>query len=516
MINKTIQKLKQMNWLWILPVLLFFIYMLYTNQSVTLMADDFRYSMRSAFNFILPQERITSFPQIFQTAYYDYFSLGARYGTVILTCFVLMFGAELFKIVSPLVLTMSLMLGAYLVLHLNPKSNKNKLLAIILIILLFSFISPAVMDEDVYWITGTITYCWPALFILLFISLYLLPQNNGNKKVMYFPILILSIYLGSTSENISITTTIITSFIIGYKIWREKDKQYFTGIRKFAYIVLVVANLIQILSPGTRNRASVFETSFLINLFSGLFSFIQYQFFLSSWLPVLLLVLILMILIQCNKRLFILSLLTLLPLIVSIILFNLPNNSWIYNYEIICYFIMPLDFMTWNQGLNTMLYVVSLYYVFVIFILVLDIIVICTKKKDFNLFILFLFSTCSLLALIPIGGAVPRVSYVAIFFMMLTSTYIIMFYLLNRFILIPIVILSIMNYSSHLNYLKENVEVAKQRIEIIEDIDLNSNQLISLPEYRFSTHGNFNKPDTWEHYMFKLYYGITNRDVIFD
>lgn len=82
---------------------MFLLYLFYTMKSVTLMADDFRYSMRSSFNSILPQERITSIWQILQTTIYDYLYMGARYATVIITCFVLMFGASLYKFVGPII-----------------------------------------------------------------------------------------------------------------------------------------------------------------------------------------------------------------------------------------------------------------------------------------------------------------------------------------------------------------------------------------------------------------------------
>lgn len=514
--NKGMTLMKKVNWTLWLPVLFFFFYLLYTNQSVTLMGDDFRYSMRSCFNFVLPDERITTFYQMIETAFYDYFNLCARYATAVLIYFVLMFGTTLYKILNPIMISLQIILAAKFLSPNKKLGTKQATKIAILLILLFSMISPIVMDEDVYWITGAITYCWPVTFLLLHLNLFLFPDQR-NKKLWLLPCyVLLSIYLGSTSENISITTTLITTVIIAYYCWFNKKKDYFALNRKVSYIVLVLANIIQILAPGTRHRTSTFDGSLLSNLFTGTFSFAQYQFFLASFIPVILIGLILMMLYQRNKRLFCLNLVFMLPMMFFIVLYNLPANDWIYQWETICRFIMPLDFYTWSNGMTPQLYLVFFYYWGVILLLITDIITLCVKENNFVLFILFLSSACSLLALIPIGGAVTRVSYVAIFFMMLTVSYIMTYYIRSKSIVMAIICMSFYYYCFHLDYLVENIQVAKEREMIYASLQENGEETIVLPKYRFSTHGNFADELTWEHNMFKLYYGITDKKLNFE
>ncbi len=131
------------------------------------------------------------------------------------------------------------------------------------------------------------------------------------------------------------------------------------------------------------------------------------------------------------------------------------------------------------------------------------------------MFVLFLCSACSLLALIPIGGAVSRVSYTAIFFMMVTVS-VILEPILNKKIVIPLLVASLYFYGGHLRYLIPNIETARQREAIYDQLKENEEELIVLPKYRFSTHGNFTNEDSWEHYMFKVYYEITDKTVIFE
>lgn len=513
--DKIINKIKE-NYLalWI-PVIFLFFYMLYTNQSVTLIADDFRYSLRSCFNFVLPQERITNFWQMIETAYYDYMNLCARYGTAVLIYFVLMFGTSLFKILNPIMIVSQVVLGAKIVTQDESSCRKKTAIIACVLVLLFSMISPAIMDEDVYWITGTITYSWPVTFILLHLNLYLFPEKKQTfwQIPLYF---LLSVYLGSTSENISITTSVITLFICGYYTWVEKREHFWSKNKMISCGVLLMANVIQILSPGTRNRVSTFEEASLLDkIGTGTFSFAQYQFFLAHLVPALLIILILVLLKKQNKKLFALNTIYLLPLIALITIYSLPFVEWIYPYDWICRFIMPLDYYNWGGGMSSSLLIVLIYYFGVIGLLILDIFVLCWKK-NFKLFVLFLYSACPLLALIPLGGAVTRVSYVAIFFMMLICSYLLSKSQFTKVAIIVLIIPSCYYYNMHLRYLRDNIQTAKQREAIYATMVDLEEDVIVLPKYRYSTHGNFVDETTWEHQIFKVYYDIEHKQIFFE
>ncbi len=344
------------------------------------MADDFRYSMRSAFNFILPQERIVNLFQMAETTYYDYLSLGARYVTVFLTCFVLSFGTALFKLLSPVMITAQVLLAAKIFSHDHSLQGKSAARIAIVLILLFSMISPAVMDEDLYWITGTIFYAWPVTFLLLHFGHYLFPQKKKETWLVLLLRVLLSVYLGSTAENISITTSFITLLIGVYYTWVEPKKDYWTKARKLGLLSLLIANLIQVLSPGTWNRSADFgNTSLLRNLCTGTFSFVQYQFFLSTLLPALLIGCLLYRLYHKNKKIFLINGIILIPLLCFILLYSLADQNWLYTMEGICRFIMPLDFYQWNQGMNQSLLVVLIYYWIVIVLFIVDVFYLCWK-----------------------------------------------------------------------------------------------------------------------------------------
>ncbi len=54
------------------------------------------------------------------------------------------------------------------------------------------------------------------------------------------------------------------------------------------------------------------------------------------------------------------------------------------------------------------------------------------------------------------------------------------------------------------------------RDEILSHLDETSDEAIVLPRYRFSTHGNFDREETREHQIFKVYYHVTHREVRFE
>ena len=69
-------------------------------------------------------------------------------------------------------------------------------------------------------------------------------------------------------------------------------------------------------------------------------------------------------------------------------------------------------------------------------------------------------------------------------------------------------------YSEHPMYYVA-VLVAKQRETIYAEMANSEDSVIVLPKYRFSTHGNFVDENSWEHQIFKVYYDIEHKQVIF-
>lgn len=492
-----------------LPFILFLFYLLYTHKSVSLMADDFRYSFRSCFNFKLPKERITDFSQIIQTAYFDYRYYCARYMTSILIHFFLLFGPYLYQMISPFIFVFGLIFISYVVIGRFPNKYKD-LIVTLGLVSTFSFVPNFILDEDVYWITGAITYGWPILFITLFFIPYYERFNNlklfKNNFVLIFYILLATI-VGSLSENLSISSIFIATFIIFFQKFIVKNNKFFNHLILISYVTLLTSNIIQLLSPGTHLRYSQFELPLYKKLFTGTLFIFQYLFIDSRLIIIFVLVGVLILVKKYFCKLFYPLLILYLPLIIFDS-FILHNKIYFYIAKHFLFLVNPLYYYSFKNHQNIFMFIQILYFSLILFTIIFILIKFSLKKKNFDFFILCMLSSLSILCLLMTGGAANRTVFFSYIMMGALSLNIFYHEFNNKYLMSLFIVLGLFSFLYSHIYIFDNVKTGIIRNKIYSNIKVNQKENVKLPLYRFSVHGNFVDNNTWEYEKARIYYKL--------
>lgn len=492
-----------------LPFILFLFYLLHTHKSVSLMADDFRYSFRSCFNFKLPEERILNFGQMVQTAYFDYLYYCARYMTSILIHSFLLFGPYLYQIVSPFVFVSGLIFISYVVIGRFPNKYKD-LIVTVGLVATFGFVPSFIIDEDVYWITGAITYGWPILFITLFFIPYYERFNNlklfKNKFVLIFYILLATI-VGSLSENLSISSMVIATFIMIFQRFIIKQKKFFNSLILITYITLLTSNIIQLISPGTHLRYEQLELPFLNKMLNGFLFMFQYLFIDSRLIIIFVLFSVLIVVKKYFKRWFYPLLILYLPLILFDI-FILHNALYAYVANRFLFLVSPLYYYSFKDHRNIFMIIQLSYFFLILSSVILIFIKFSLLEKNIDFFILCMLSSLSIISLVATGGAASRTVFFAYIMMGALSLNIFYREFNNRYLLLSLLVMGLFSFSYSHIYIFDNVKTGIIRNKIYSNIKVNQKEDITIPFYRFSIHGNFTDVNSWEYQSARLYYNL--------
>ena len=493
----------------IVPFVVFFFVMFYFSQSATIMSDDVRYSLRSSFNYVLPPKRITNVFQTFESAWYDYNSINGRFLTSALIMNVLISGPYLFYFLNPLIHTLTLFFGLLFIKGKFFDSKKDLLINSVVILSYFSIV-PCILDECVFWITGSITYSWPVLFLLLLLAHFL----KGNNLKWYFdiPFIIIALYLGCTVENTSITTTFIFFFISIYNFFIKKDKKFFNKSRILILLSLLCSNIFQMCSPGMWNRAGIVsgDSTLISNIIKGVYSFFEYQYNCCGIIPLVLILLISICLRKYNKIFSNILLIIAIPFTIISIIHTIPNETITLQCVESGIFVEQTSFCK-LEGYKIPKLLMTAYYGLLTIAIAASVVYIYFRDNDEKKILLIMLSTMPIIIMIPLGWGVYRASYLPQIFMILSCGSF-LYDLLNNNIRVMFVItfcfiFSLICFVHKVDYLSSNVEVGKTRNKIYENITEETQVSgLTIPRYRYSIQGNFEDIDSREYQEFKNNY----------
>lgn len=195
----------------------------------------------------------------------EYFMWNGRsISTIIITFFVCLKNKIPFNIANTIVYFLFL----YLIYSFINKNIKLKSVYFITLYICFWLFTPA-YGHDFLWLTGSVTYLWITVFLILFIIPYKNKlegkQSSNILTVLAAP---LGFLAGWSAEN---GAAAILVFLIAYFIRKIVIKEKLKAFEILGFIAFVAGFLFLLLSPGSRNRANQLQQ------FSGIVHTSLYQ-----------------------------------------------------------------------------------------------------------------------------------------------------------------------------------------------------------------------------------------------
>ena len=225
-------------------ILLFILFcaLVYCHFNTMILNDDLPYSL-----YFRANNRVTDVIGIIKNQVFDYSHINARIFLHSIVQFLLMFDKNLWSIVNPLVIVISISLMAYFVKEITKIEIKNFYLTILCIIgylLLYKF------KFLIYWVAGSVNYVWIFL-ILIGISIYYYKFGLLKyKKITGFMCLVISMLCEVSA--IFMIGLVLTDFII--KVTKKEINKKII-ITYIIYLVLAIGGFLFILlAPSTMNR----------------------------------------------------------------------------------------------------------------------------------------------------------------------------------------------------------------------------------------------------------------------
>lgn len=496
-----------------LPFFIFFMFTLYLTKQTSLMADDIRYLYRSAFNGILPNEKIINFYQVLESSIYDYIYANSRLVYTISLIEVLRFDLIVFRIINSLLITSTFYIGLKIARN-RSSENINDFILDSLILLGFHSISYLTLDECFFWISGSVFYTWSAFFAISFLKYYLL--DNNIKFYHYLIVIILAIFNGFAIETLALSMFVIIIFIIVLKLFIEKDKSYLNSLRIIGFISLCISTLIHFLSPVIKGRYVTESLSFLRRFYLGFVDYYSYQYIQSGVIVIFLIISLLLLVNKYNKKLSFIGLFISLPLIIIRFYINtIPSGyNTITNNKIGTYFIDGTNSIRLIPGNYLYKGIVIGYFLLLTLLLAYLIIYLYLKEKNIILLILFSMSTITNLSLWFTGIYAPRVSFYGQLFSLISLASLINIRYKDEISISKIIVcllcfhFFLVSLENNMHNYKHNIKVGEIRNNLVKDIIKNGSQskIIRLPRYKTSVNGNFEDEDTWQNATYRKYY----------
>lgn len=142
--------------------------------------------------------------------------------------------------------------------------ERNKYHPFMLIFVFLTYwVSNPKLGETSFWIVGSANYLWTNMFIGIYI-ISMFSAHKTNNKIYYLLTFALGVIAGCSNENTSIIVVLLSIVLVIF----EKNKISLT----LGLIGSIIGTAILLLSPGTRNRATLYtewnHTSFLDKFFT--------------------------------------------------------------------------------------------------------------------------------------------------------------------------------------------------------------------------------------------------------
>lgn len=226
---------------------MFILALIYIHQLIYLGGDDFIYGS-------YVKGSVTDF---FNKHIYHYmFKNGRAIVHFVVTLF-LLFDVYLWRIINPLIIGYLIVVMCKLTTSDKDKYKK----VILLLIMLFSFISINISREAIYWLDGSFNYLYPMLLCLL--NIYLVKRSIQNN-VSYWYLPILGFFTGATVEQCGLMTIGVLALILIDKLFINRKKLFISIYINF--FTTIIGYLTVVLAPGNFIRSSNQKAEILGNI----------------------------------------------------------------------------------------------------------------------------------------------------------------------------------------------------------------------------------------------------------
>lgn len=461
----------------IILLLLTFVVLVFTHYNTYLANDDlaYLYLFRGG-------SRVTTIIDVIRNQLSDYIYINGRLFVHMVLQAVLIFDKNLWAIVNPLMIIISVLLIVKIARVKENKINEftSILIALVLYFSLFKF------KSIIYWVAGSVNYVW--VFVLLLLFIYLIYKYSFNKHKLLNMLFIL--ILCGIHECTMVFTII---FVLGNMVIDIYKNKKFNKIY-LLYIMCFLSSLILFLSPANQARLvsdPEFSSLSLLGKMNLSIPIISRSIMdINNIYSIISLVFVIDILILLRKNKNIFSKIISLLILVDILLINIINNNWLY-------FILVL------------LLVVGEYYSHI-------------KNKEYDLGILSLSMYGVVFSnIISPTYAAGRPNYYFYMYIILLTVIIINRYLKNKkeiniVTLILIILLSGLLVNEVIIY-KNIGTYHMERLEQIEEFKKNPSDtlyLVKMPDKYNMYHMDINLPDKdWFNYRYFVQYYELPKDV---
>ena len=214
-----------------------FLILAYTHFNTFVANDDLPYSF-----LYRGSDRITSLGQVLANQLADYKNLNARFFVHCILQSVLIFGKNLWSILNPLMIVISIVM-LLKIIKLKTKNFNNFLSVIIFISCFLLMIN---YKWVIYWVAGSINYVW--VFTFLSIILYLFYKYGFCKYKVVNTIIIAILCAICECTMVFTICFVICNFVLSIIKNKKIDYSY------FIYFLGFLGSLVLLLSPSTALR----------------------------------------------------------------------------------------------------------------------------------------------------------------------------------------------------------------------------------------------------------------------
>ena len=159
----------------------------------------------------------------------------------------------------PLCLIIGLVLSlAYFLRSLLNGFDQNKIYKISVVIISIYLMRHFSLDQNIYWMSGSITYTLPLILELIFFALLYKNLNQEKRVFRTIAMVILTILVIGLNETIMLAHCFLLFMTCVYCIYKDKKLPSDLII---LLMISILSSLVVVLAPGNGVRASRFERS---------------------------------------------------------------------------------------------------------------------------------------------------------------------------------------------------------------------------------------------------------------
>lgn len=228
---------------------IFFLLVLFQHQFLHLYHDDYGYaSLSYAYNLEGANGHSNSLTQIIQFLGGHYNVWGGRILFFLIECIILNLSLPLFRIVQSIIITLIFYL-VYKITYMIIKKHKEKIA--LLSCTCYGLIQFQTFKSGIFWVTASVLYVFPVLFMFLFIYFHNRKTEKKNNIIKNILLCITIFFATFSQEQTAIAMLIYIIGMIGYKFITTKKIEK----ENIFYLISSLCGFaILMLSPGNAHR----------------------------------------------------------------------------------------------------------------------------------------------------------------------------------------------------------------------------------------------------------------------